>query len=98
MKLKTTKSGPIWGGIAYYTPAAFSAFMAATVDLALHEEDEDTHVIASAGYGFRKEVVVGCLYHTKGVENAPSLRRFTELGGQNRRPWLAMHANTSICR
>ncbi|KAF2113376.1 hypothetical protein BDV96DRAFT_496359 [Lophiotrema nucula] len=81
MKLKTIKSEPLWGGIAYYTPPTFSSFMAAAVDFALNEEDEDTHVIASAGYGFGQEVVVGCVYHTRGIEDAPSLQRFTSLPG-----------------
>ena len=79
--MRTFRSGKIWGGIAYYMPNSFSALAEATVDFVLNEKDEDTHVIASAGYGFGHEVVTCCMYQTQGVENSASLQRFINLPG-----------------
>ncbi len=80
--MQTLESGPMWGGVALYTPDTFPKLLEATVDFAINEADEDTHIMSSAGYAFGHNVVTSCMYHTKGVENAPSLQRFTSLPNQ----------------
>ncbi|PVI01875.1 FAD-binding domain-containing protein [Periconia macrospinosa] len=81
-KMNTFPSGPMWGGIAYYMPETFGRLIEATVDFVQNETDEDTHIMSSAGYAFGHNVATCCMYHTKGVENAPALQRFTSLPNQ----------------
>jgi hypothetical protein len=81
-KMKTFKSGPIWGGITYYMPESFDGLMQSTVDFVKDEVDEDTHIMSSTGYAFGHHVVTCCMYQTQGVEKAPSLQRFTSLPNQ----------------
>jgi hypothetical protein len=72
----------MWGGVAYYMPQAFEQLIESTVDFVQNETDEDTHIMSSAGYAFGHNVVTCCMYHTKGVEDAPALQRFTSLPDQ----------------
>jgi FAD/FMN-containing dehydrogenase len=81
-KMRTFESGNLWGGVAYYMPDAFNQLAEATVHLVENENDEDTHIMSSAGYGFGHRVVTCCMYNTKGVENPPSLQPFTSLPGR----------------
>lgn len=82
LKLRTFKSGGIWGGVTYYMPETFSQLARAACDFALNEKDQDAHVMASAGYGFGHQVVTCVMYHVQGKENAPSLQRFTSMEPQ----------------
>ncbi|KAF2873718.1 hypothetical protein BDV95DRAFT_351819 [Massariosphaeria phaeospora] len=81
-KMNTFELGPIWGGVTYYMPDAFSQLVHATVDFVNNEVDEDTHIMSSAGYAFGNHVATCCMYQTKGLENPPSLQRFTSLPHQ----------------
>lgn len=81
--MQTIPSGPMWGGVAYYMPDTFPQLIEASVDFVQNEADEDTHIMSSAGYAFGHNVATCCMYHTKGVEKAPSLQRFTSLPNQN---------------
>ncbi|KAJ2994821.1 hypothetical protein NUW58_g1449 [Xylaria curta] len=81
-KMKTLKSGKIWGGITYYEPGAFSQLLEKTCEFVENETDHDTHIMCSAGYGFGHQAVSCVMYHTQGKENAPSLRRFTSIEPQ----------------
>jgi hypothetical protein len=67
--------------------SAFAQLVEATVDLARGETDEDTHIIASAGYGYGHRVVVCCLYYTEGVENLVALRIMSALTRASRSCW-----------
>lgn len=82
LKLRTFKAGDIWGGVTYYMPETFSQLARAACDFALNERDQNTHVMASAGYGFGHQAVTCVMYHTQGKENAPSLERFTSMEPQ----------------
>lgn len=79
--MKTIPSSDMWGGIAYFMPETFGQLIDATVDFVDNGTDEDTHVISSVGYAFGQLVTTCCMYHTKGVEDAPALQRFTSLPG-----------------
>ncbi|KAK8098735.1 FAD-binding domain-containing protein [Apiospora kogelbergensis] len=81
-KMKTLKSGSIWGGVTYYMPEAFPNLLERACDFVNNETDSDTHVMCSAGYGFGHQAATCIMYHTRGIENAPSLQRFTSLGPQ----------------
>jgi len=81
-KMKTFEAGPIWGGVTYYLQGTFSQLLQGACDFALNEKDEDTHIMCSAGYGFGHQVTTCVMYQTKGVENAPSLERFTSMQPQ----------------
>ncbi|KAF1957642.1 FAD-binding domain-containing protein [Byssothecium circinans] len=80
--MKTLPSGNMWGGINYYMPGSFGALIEATVDFVQNEKDPDTHLMSSMGYGMGQQVVTCCMYHTKGVENPPSLQPFTSQSDQ----------------
>jgi hypothetical protein len=80
--MRTFPASKMWGGVAYYAPDSFSRLAEATVEFACSETDEDTHVIASAGFGYGQRVVTCCLYHTQGVEEPVALRRFTGIEGR----------------
>lgn len=82
MKMKTIKSSKIWGGITYYAPDAFSRVLREVCDFVQNETDQDTHIMCSAGYGFGHQAVSCVMYHTRGEENPPSLRRFTSIKPQ----------------
>lgn len=82
LKLRTFKSGDIWGGVTYYMPETFSQLVRAACDFALNEKDQDSHVMASAGYGFGHQVVTCVMYHVQGKEYPPSLQRFTTMEPQ----------------
>lgn len=77
LKLRTFKDSSMWGGITYYMPETFSQLIQSAYDFALNEKDQDAHVMASAGYGFGHQVVTCVMHHVGGMENAPSLQRFT---------------------
>jgi hypothetical protein len=79
--MRTFESRSIWGGVAYYMPDAFEKLAEATVEFCFNEDDEDTHVISSAGYGFGQSVATCCMYQTQGLEQSPSLQRFTSVPG-----------------
>ncbi|RYC55300.1 hypothetical protein CHU98_g10910 [Xylaria longipes] len=81
-KMKTIKSGHIWGGITYYAPEAFSQLLEKACDFVENETDEDTHIMCSAGYGFGQQAVSCVMYHTRGEENPVSLQRFTSIEPQ----------------
>ncbi|KAF2826167.1 FAD-binding domain-containing protein [Ophiobolus disseminans] len=81
VKMRTFESRSIWGGVAYYMPNAFEELVEATVDFVHHENDEDTHIITSAGYGFGHNIATCCMYQTQGVEKSPSMQRFTSVPG-----------------
>ncbi|RYP10556.1 hypothetical protein DL765_008060 [Monosporascus sp. GIB2] len=81
-KMKTFKSGDIWGGVTYYMPGTFSQLLQNACDFVYNETDEDTHIMCSAGYGFGHQAVTCVMYHTQGKENPPSLQRFTALEPQ----------------
>lgn len=81
-KMKTFKSGNIWGGITYYMPGTFSQLLKKACDFVYNETDDDTHIMCSAGYGFGHQAVTCVMYHTQGKENPPSLQRFTTLEPQ----------------
>jgi hypothetical protein len=82
MKMKTIKSGKIWGGITYYMPDAFSQVLREVCDFVQNETDQDTHIMCSIGYGFGHQAVSCIMYSTQGEENPPSLRRFTSIEPQ----------------
>ncbi|KAH5563420.1 hypothetical protein HBI26_180750 [Parastagonospora nodorum] len=82
VKMRTFEASKLWGGVAYYMPDTFSQLAEATVNFVNNESDEDTHIMSSAGYGYGHRVVTCCLYHTKGMENPPSLQPFTSLSGR----------------
>lgn len=81
IKMKAFPLGPMWGGVAFYMPQTFSQLIEATVEFVQSgkEIDDDTHIMSSKGYVSGNDVVVCCIYHNKGMENAPALRPFTAL-------------------
>lgn len=81
LKLRTFKDSSIWGGVMYYMPETFPQLVRRACDFAL-DEDQDAHVMASTGYGFGHQVVTCVMYHVGGVENPPSLQRFTSMEPQ----------------
>ncbi|KAI1657938.1 hypothetical protein F4813DRAFT_64641 [Daldinia decipiens] len=81
-KMKTFSSGDIWGGLTYYMPDTFPQLLQNACDFAHDESDEDTHLMCSIGYGFGQQAVTCVMYHTKGEEDSPSLRRFTTVEPQ----------------
>ncbi|KAF2488555.1 FAD-binding domain-containing protein [Lophium mytilinum] len=81
-KMKTFETGPVWGGVTYYLQGTCTQLIEAVCDFALNEKDEDTHIMCGAGYGFGHQVTTCVMYQTKGVEDAPSLKRFTTIQPQ----------------
>lgn len=81
-KMKTFKSGAIWGGVTYYMPDTFSQLLQRACDFVHNETDEDTHIMCSIGYGFGHQAVTCVMYHTQGKENPPALQRFTTMEPQ----------------
>ncbi|KAI1346050.1 hypothetical protein F5Y01DRAFT_322163 [Xylaria sp. FL0043] len=81
-KMKTLKSGKIWGGVTYYAPGTFSQLLQKACEFVENETDHDTHIMCSAGYGFGHQAVSCVMYHTQGKENPPSLQRFTSIEPQ----------------
>jgi len=81
VKMETIKSQDMWGGVAVYGHETFGQLLEATSDFVKDELDEDTHLMVSAGYvgAYQMNVASCCMYHTKGVENPPTLQRFTAL-------------------
>jgi hypothetical protein len=82
IKMRTFETKSIWGGVTFFMPSAFSLLTQVTVEFVNNEVDEDTHVIASAGYAFGHNVVTCCMYQTQGLENPPSLQPFTSIPDQ----------------
>ncbi|KAH8595898.1 hypothetical protein B0O99DRAFT_594194 [Bisporella sp. PMI_857] len=82
LKMKTFESGNIWGGATYYLPGTFPEVLQGACDLVNTEIDENTHIMCSVGYGYGQQIVICLMWHTKGVENAPSLQRFTSIQPQ----------------
>jgi hypothetical protein len=82
IKMRTFETKSIWGGVTFFMPSAFSLLTQATVEFVNNEVDEDTHVIASAGYAFGHNVVTCCMYQTQGLEKPPSLQPFTSIPDQ----------------
>ncbi|KAI4592692.1 hypothetical protein KJ359_010594 [Pestalotiopsis sp. 9143b] len=81
-KVKTIKSDGIWGGVAYYMPGTFTEVLQRACDFVHNETDNKTHIMCSAGYGFGHQAVTCVMYHTGGIENPPSLQRFTSIEPQ----------------
>ncbi|KAI1306687.1 hypothetical protein F5Y03DRAFT_394527 [Xylaria venustula] len=81
-KMKTIKSGKIWGGVTYYAAGTFSQLIEKTYDFVENETDYDTHIMCSVGYGFGHQAVSCVMYHTQGKEHPPSLQRFTSIEPQ----------------
>jgi FAD/FMN-containing dehydrogenase len=81
-KMNTMKSGNIWGGVTYYMPGTFNELLQRACDFVHNEADIDTHIMCSAGYGFGHQAVSCVMYHTGGVENPHSLKRFTSIEPQ----------------
>ncbi|KAK6223276.1 hypothetical protein LQW54_000393 [Pestalotiopsis sp. IQ-011] len=82
LKMKTIKSGDIWGGVTYYMPGTFTEVLQRACDFVHNETDNKTHIMCSAGYGFGHQAVTCVMYHTGGIENPPSLQRFTSIEPQ----------------
>lgn len=82
LKMKTFPSTEVWGGLTYYMPETFPQLIRSTCDYVYNEADEDTHIMCSAGYGFGHQAITVVMYHTGGVENPPSLQRFTSVEPQ----------------
>lgn len=85
VKMRTFQAEDIWGGGVYYMLDAFAQLMQQACDFAYHETDPDSHIMASAGYGFGHQVVTCVMDHTKGMENPPALQRFTNWSRKSRR-------------
>lgn len=62
-------------------PDSMGPLIDAAVDFVNNETDEDTHVMASAGFGYGQDVCTCCMYHLKGEKEAPALQRFKALPG-----------------
>ncbi|KAK4197158.1 bifunctional solanapyrone synthase [Triangularia verruculosa] len=75
--MKTHPSTEVWGGLTYYPSTSFTEILTNTIDLVHNEEDQDVHIMASAGFGFGHQVVSVVMYHTQGKVNPPALQRFT---------------------
>ena len=95
IQTKTFKTGTFWGGVNYYLPTNPSQMWEATCDYATKEADLDTHIMTCVGYGRGRDALVSLLYHTGGVENAPSLQRFTEIPGKIE-GYGSMHEGTQM--
>ncbi|KAI2772256.1 FAD-binding domain-containing protein [Daldinia loculata] len=85
-KMKTFKSGPIWGGITYYHPEVTEEVFPLIDSICGFphdgypyggEHDKDTHLMYSVSYGFGQKVVACVMYHTQGEENPRALREYT---------------------
>ncbi|KAK8085467.1 FAD-binding domain-containing protein [Apiospora hydei] len=81
-KMKTFKPSNMWGGLTYYMPEAFPQLLERACEFVNNEADSDTHIMCSTGYGFGHQVTTCVMYHTRGIENPPSLQRFTSLEPQ----------------
>ncbi|KAF3019289.1 hypothetical protein E8E14_007771 [Neopestalotiopsis sp. 37M] len=81
-KMNTMESGNIWGGVTYYMPGTFNELLHHACDFVHNEADIDTHIMCSAGYGYGHQAVSCIMHHTGGVENPPSLQRFTSIESQ----------------
>ncbi|KAI0852941.1 FAD-binding domain-containing protein [Daldinia vernicosa] len=84
-KMKTFKSGPIWGGLICYHPDVFEELFG-LIDCVCcfpqeggyyGDHDKDTHLIYRISYGFGQKAMTSVVYHTRGEENPPQLRDFT---------------------
>lgn len=82
LKMRTFKAGDLWGGVTYYMPETFSQLLQGAYDFAHDEEGQNSHIMASASYGFGHQVTTCVMYNTKGEENPPALQRFTAMEPQ----------------
>ncbi|KAF3061308.1 Bifunctional solanapyrone synthase [Daldinia childiae] len=83
-KMKTFKSGPIWGGITYHYPNDETTYL--LIDSvcifpeenpSYNEHDKDTYLTYSISYSSGQKTLMCVMYHTKGKENPSQLQWLT---------------------
>lgn len=94
--MRTFKTGDIWGGVTLYMPETFSQLAEKACDFVQNETDQDTHIMAGAGYGSGHQINSCVMYHTQGRQNPPALQRFTDIEPQLK-DYGTMRTDSHLC-